>query len=52
MRSGNPVERLRKYQHTDHPSIQGPWTPWTHRDPEINITEFPSVSIVIACQEY
>ncbi|XP_042892333.1 39S ribosomal protein L43, mitochondrial-like [Penaeus japonicus] len=42
MRSGNPVERLRKYQHTDHPSIQGPWTPWTHRDPEINVTEFPS----------
>lgn len=43
-RSGYPVERLRKYQHTDHPSIQGPWNPWIHRDPQINMAEFPQVS--------
>ncbi|XP_053655125.1 large ribosomal subunit protein mL43 isoform X2 [Cherax quadricarinatus] len=40
-RSGYPVERLRKYQHTDHPSIQGAWTPWIHRDPLVNIAEYP-----------
>lgn len=43
-RSGYPVEKLRKYQHTDHPSIQGPWTPWTHRHPSINVAEYPCVS--------
>ncbi|XP_013195716.2 large ribosomal subunit protein mL43 [Amyelois transitella] len=34
--------RLRKYQYTDHPSIQGPWTPWTFKKPELNTAEFPS----------
>ncbi|XP_066947299.1 large ribosomal subunit protein mL43 [Macrobrachium rosenbergii] len=41
-RSGYPTERLRKLQHTDHPSIQGPWTPWIHRDQQINIANYPN----------
>ncbi|XP_076049561.1 large ribosomal subunit protein mL43-like [Oratosquilla oratoria] len=43
-RSGYPVDRLRKYQHTDFPSVQGPWTPWTHRHPAVNSVTFPAVS--------
>lgn len=34
--------RLRKLQHTDYPSIQGPWTPYTFRDPALNLAEFPN----------
>nr|CAG4646646.1 EOG090X0FS9 [Macrothrix elegans] len=41
-RSGEPVMRLRKYQHTDFPSIQGVWTPFTHQAPEINVANFPN----------
>lgn len=33
--------RLRKLWHTDKPSIQGPWTPFTHKDPELNLVVFP-----------
>ncbi|KAE8742680.1 hypothetical protein FOCC_FOCC011809 [Frankliniella occidentalis] len=33
--------RLRKMMHTDNPSIQGPWTPFTHRDPKLNNSSFP-----------
>ncbi|XP_045781535.1 39S ribosomal protein L43, mitochondrial [Maniola jurtina] len=33
--------RLRKYQYTDHPSIQGPWTPFTFKDPELNLAQLP-----------
>lgn len=33
--------RYRKMWHTDVPSIQGPWTPWTHKAPEKNLTEYP-----------
>lgn len=41
--SGNTEgTRLRKLQHTDFPSIQGAWTPFTFADPSSNITEFPS----------
>lgn len=43
-RSGYPVEHLIKDHHTNHPSIQGPWTPWLHRDPQINLAEYPNVS--------
>lgn len=38
--------RLRKYWHTEFPSIQGPWTPFTFRDPKLNITELPDVSLI------
>ncbi|XP_017780716.1 PREDICTED: 39S ribosomal protein L43, mitochondrial [Nicrophorus vespilloides] len=34
--------RLRKMWHTDHPSIQGPWTPYTFREPSLNLAEFPN----------
>lgn len=27
--------------HTDKPSIQGCWTPFTHRNPELNLAVFP-----------
>jgi large subunit ribosomal protein L43 len=38
--------RLRKFWHTEFPSIQGPWTPFTFRDPKLNITEWPNVSLL------
>ncbi|CAG9864048.1 unnamed protein product [Phyllotreta striolata] len=34
-------QRIRKLWHTDHPSIQGPWTPFTFRDPQLNLATFP-----------
>uniref|UniRef100_U5ESD9 Large ribosomal subunit protein mL43 n=1 Tax=Corethrella appendiculata TaxID=1370023 RepID=U5ESD9_9DIPT len=34
--------RLRKMWHTDVPSIQGNWTPFTHRNPTANVTNYPS----------
>ncbi|XP_037951781.1 39S ribosomal protein L43, mitochondrial-like [Teleopsis dalmanni] len=34
--------RLRKMWHTDVPSIQGPWTPFTLRHPEQNFTSYPN----------
>lgn len=34
--------RLYKMWHTDHPSIQGPWTPYTFRDPAINLATYPN----------
>ncbi|KAF0310819.1 39S ribosomal protein L43, mitochondrial [Amphibalanus amphitrite] len=40
--SGEPVARLRKMQHTDRPSIQGVWTPWTNVPPQTNLETFPS----------
>ncbi|XP_063981357.1 large ribosomal subunit protein mL43 [Diachasmimorpha longicaudata] len=33
--------RLRKMFHTEFPSIQGPWTPYTFKNPMWNITKFP-----------
>ncbi|XP_066156264.1 large ribosomal subunit protein mL43 [Euwallacea fornicatus] len=33
--------RIRKLLHTDYPSIQGPWTPYTFRDPKLNLATFP-----------
>lgn len=35
------AERLRKLWHTDFPSIQGAWTPYTHKDPALNLVVFP-----------
>ncbi|KAK2586598.1 hypothetical protein KPH14_011472 [Odynerus spinipes] len=34
--------RLRKFWHTEYPSIQGTWTPFTFRDPSHNLTKFPN----------
>ncbi|KAG7298529.1 hypothetical protein JYU34_018169 [Plutella xylostella] len=33
--------RLRKYQYTDYPSVQGPWTPFTFKDPSLNTAKLP-----------
>ena len=35
--------RWRKMWHTEFPSIQGPWTPFTFRDSAVNVAEFPNV---------
>lgn len=37
--------RLRKLWHTENPSIQGPWTPYTFRDPTLNLATFPNVDL-------
>ncbi|XP_013148015.1 PREDICTED: 39S ribosomal protein L43, mitochondrial [Papilio polytes] len=34
--------RLRKYQYTDYPSVQGPWTPFTYKNPQLNVAELPN----------
>merc|ERR1711911_234780 len=44
-RSGEPVERLRRFQHTDYPSIQGVWTPFTNASPHNNVTQFPDPAL-------
>lgn len=33
--------RMRKHWHTDWPSIQGAWTPFTHQHPELTTATFP-----------
>jgi large subunit ribosomal protein L43 len=33
--------RLRKYQYTDHPSVQGPWNPFTFKNPQLNVAKLP-----------
>nr|CAG4643564.1 EOG090X0FS9 [Ilyocryptus agilis] len=40
-RSGIPVMKFYRYQHTDYPTIQGVWNPFTHQAPEINVAQFP-----------
>ncbi|KFM73708.1 39S ribosomal protein L43, mitochondrial, partial [Stegodyphus mimosarum] len=40
--SGFPISRFIKNQHTDTPSIQGVWTPFTNKPTWLNITEFPN----------
>lgn len=34
--------RMRKHWHTDWPSIQGAWTPFTHQHPELTAATFPN----------
>jgi large subunit ribosomal protein L43 len=41
-RSGNQIVRLVNTWHTDSPSIQGIWTPFTNKDPKLNLVQFPS----------
>lgn len=41
-RSGIPLTRYIKMWHTECPSIQGVWSPFTNMDPVLNITQFPS----------
>lgn len=40
-----PDYRLFKLWHTDFPSIQGPWTPFTFKEPSLNQIQFPNVNI-------
>ncbi|KAI4499333.1 hypothetical protein M0802_005593 [Mischocyttarus mexicanus] len=40
-----PKLRLRKYWHTEFPSIQGPWTPIMFKDPSHNLVQFPNKEI-------
>ncbi|XP_065331879.1 large ribosomal subunit protein mL43 [Cloeon dipterum] len=37
--SGRQESRLTNVQYTNHPSIQGPWTPWTNRNPEMAVAD-------------
>ncbi|XP_051175464.1 39S ribosomal protein L43, mitochondrial [Leptopilina boulardi] len=38
-------KRLRRLWHTDFPSIQGPWTPFTFRDPALNLAIYPDTEL-------
>lgn len=37
--------RMRKHWHTDWPSIQGAWTPFTHQHPELATATFPNTKL-------
>uniref|UniRef100_A0A023FXY8 Large ribosomal subunit protein mL43 n=1 Tax=Amblyomma parvum TaxID=251391 RepID=A0A023FXY8_AMBPA len=51
-RSGAPIVRTIKYSHTDHPSIQGFWTPFTNRPTEHNLIKFPNEELSKYKQRY
>lgn len=40
-RSGENILRLRKTWHTDTPSVQGIWNPFTNLDPHLAVTSLP-----------
>lgn len=40
--SGLEEVRLKNYQFTHMPSIQGVWTPFFHRNPALNVATFPN----------
>lgn len=40
--SGQKEKTLVQWWNTQYPSIQGPWSPFYNRDPQLNLTEFPS----------
>ncbi|XP_015905021.2 large ribosomal subunit protein mL43 [Parasteatoda tepidariorum] len=40
--SGFPTSRFINNHHTDTPSIQGVWTPFTHKPTWLNMTQFPN----------
>jgi len=41
-RSGIPLMKYLKMWHTECPSVQGVWSPFTNMDPALNVTRFPS----------
>lgn len=46
MQAGNNEEfRYRKHWRTNLPSIQGPWTPFLHQNPETNVASFPDTEL-------
>lgn len=44
-RSGNEVVRLRKMWHTETPSVQGAWTPFTNLNPSVAAKSLPDESL-------
>nr|CAG4644382.1 EOG090X0FS9 [Lepidurus arcticus] len=44
-KSGSPIIRFRKPHHTDFPTIQGVWTPFTYQNPENNVAVYPNESL-------
>lgn len=51
-RSGDPVKRYRKPHHTDWPSIQGVWTPFTNIPPHISVDGFPNSERSVRPEKY
>lgn len=41
-RSGRDIYKLHRPTASSRPSVQGIWTPFTFRDPKLNVTQFPS----------
>merc|ERR1712029_73103 len=39
--SGKEYQVQLKYEYSDHPSIQGPWNPFTNMDPATNLADLP-----------
>ncbi|XP_013420498.1 39S ribosomal protein L43, mitochondrial [Lingula anatina] len=50
-KQGMTPMRLRKYQHTDNPSIQGIWNPFTNKDPSANVTTYPNPNVRVSAPE-
>ncbi|XP_065221522.1 large ribosomal subunit protein mL43 [Planococcus citri] len=46
-RVGVPTVRYRKLLYTECPSIQGVWSPFTFRDPALNLETFPNPKFTI-----
>lgn len=44
-KSGIPIARLRKFWHTDTPSVQGVWTPFTNKDPTLINRNIPDSTL-------
>jgi len=42
---GTGEMRYKNYMRTDHPSIQGVWTPFTNKAPEKNLMQFPNLEL-------
>ena len=40
--SGNDIVRIRRAQHTDFPSVQGTWHPFSNKPTNLNVTDFPT----------
>lgn len=43
--------RRRKHWHTDWPSIQGAWTPFTHQNPELTSATFPNKKFSVSLNQ-
>ena len=44
-RSGVEIKHIRNRHHTDWPSVQGIWTPFTNKNTALNVAEFPNVEL-------